>query len=192
MKNQWENVCDTISQDAKENWDRIQSDDSQLNRRNYVRSIFALYEASLGNLRERVGKILIEEFEATGEWRLHEFIPLLDELPQITRNGKLNKEPNKVPFVSLVAYVLKTYSDLISFEGNILGDHGWELFCKSVKIRHRIIHPKRENDFEISDEDLKFTEEARLWWNDIWKKLWQAHEAHLTHRCSGPHGAGSP
>jgi hypothetical protein len=179
MDEQWEIACSVISSDAKGNWDRIQNDDSQLNRRNYVRSIFALYEASLGNLRERIGRMLIHEFEFSEKWDLNKFIPLLDEIPQVSGNGKLFSQPNKISFVSLVAYVLKTYSDLVSYEGDILGDHGWELFCKSVKIRHRIIHPKRENDFKISDADLKVIEESRSWWNDILDKLRKAHEANL-------------
>ena len=179
MNDQWNAVCDVISSDAKENWDRIQTEDSMLNRRNYVRSVFTLYEASLANLRERVGSMLISKFESSGEWEVHRFIPLLDELPQVSRNGKIKKEPNKASFLALVAYVLKTYAELISYDVEILGDNGWELFCKSVNIRNRITHPKRKNEFEITDDDLKIVEGSRLWWNGILEKLWDVHEKSL-------------
>ena len=161
--------------DVKQNRKVLETNDSQLARRNYLRSLSAFYELILSNLRETTAKLLVDEFELSGEWKLHEIYPLLDETARLSENGQLKLDVNRLPFLPLVAYTLKTYEKQIGFEKEVLSDNRWKAFCESIKIRHRITHPKSHNEIEIADNELKMIHDGWDWWNDILKQLREAH-----------------
>ncbi len=120
-------------------------------------------------------KLIVDEFEISGEWRLNEVYPLLDETVSLRSNGKMNYQPNKVPFQSLVAYTLKTYAGKIGYSEDVLADNRYQYFCQSIKIRHKITHPKFHSDIEISNEELQLIDEGREWWKHILQILWTTH-----------------
>ena len=156
---------DALHHDIVLNWEALSRDDSQLNRRNYIRSLFAFYEVALSNLRETAAQRMLRRFEAAGEWDIHSLSALLDERPKLSGSGKISLEPNRLPFLPLVAHVLKTLSDLSDTDRNVLSDHRWGDFKASVEIRHRITHPKLYSDVEVTDEELRILESGRTWWN---------------------------
>ena len=143
--------------DVRQNKQVLSGNDSQLARRNYLHSLYAFYEISLSHLREIVIKIIVDEFDLSGEWKLHEVYPLLDESARLSKNGKLDLEPNRIPYLSLVAYTLKTLAKQIGFEKEVLSDSRWEAFCQSTQIRHRITHPKFYTEVEITDDEFKLS-----------------------------------
>jgi len=163
--------------DVQQNRNSLACNDSQLARRNYLRSLFAFYEITLSNLREVTAKLLTDEFDLSGEWKLHEIFPLLDEAARISKNGKLDLEPNRTPFLALVAYTLKTYAKQVRFENEVLSDTRWEAFCQSTQIRHRITHPKFHTEIEITDDELKTIDIGLEWWNEICIELQNKHRA---------------
>ena len=163
--------------DVQQNRNVLASNDSQLARRNYLRSLFAFYEITLSNLREVTAKLLTDDFDLSGEWKLHEIFPLLDEAARISKNGKLDLEPNRTPFLALVAYTLKTYAKQVRFENEVLSDTRWEAFCQSTQIRHRITHQKFHTEFEITDDELKTIDIGLEWWNEICIELQNKHRA---------------
>ncbi len=165
-----------LIEDVEQNYDILQNVDNQLNRRNYVRSLFSLYEAALSNLREVVGQLVVSKWDLEGEQKFHEILPILDEQVSLSGNGMLKMEPNRFPFIPLVAHCFKKYAELIEYNGDILGDHKWDDFKKSVKIRHRITHPKYENEVRISDEDLTVIKNGELWWIETRLQLYKQHE----------------
>lgn len=117
-----------------------------------MRSLYAFYEVALSDLREVTAKLIIDSFDLSGEWKLHEVFPLLDEAARLGKNGKLDLEPNRIPFLSLVAFTLKTFAKQVSLEKEVLSDNRWEAFCQSTHIRHRITHPKFHTEIEITDD----------------------------------------
>jgi hypothetical protein len=161
--------------DVQQNRKSITSNDSQLARRNYLRSLFAFYEIALSNIREVTVQLLCYEFDQSGEWKLHEVFPLLDESARLNRNGRLDLEPNRIPFLSLVAYTLKTYAKHVGLEKDVLSDSRWEAFCNSTQIRHRVTHPKFHTEIDITDDELKTIDSGLDWWNDICDELREKH-----------------
>lgn len=170
-----DSIFNALIEDTKVNFERMKKDGSQTNRRNYLRSLFTMYEASLSNLRERVSDLIIIDWEINKQIKIHDIVPLLDEQISISKNGKLEKNVNKISFVSLVAYSLKKYSELVKLEGDILGDNKWNDFKKTIEIRNRIMHPKFERDVRISEEELKIINSGRNWWNESLNKLFDRH-----------------
>lgn len=169
-----------LHDDVQQNREFLEKEDSQLARRNYLRSLVSLYELTLSNLRERTGKLVVDSFELAGQWNLYEMTPLLDEIANLTENGKLRLSPNRLPFLSLVAYTLKTYAKLIDYPENLLSDNRWQSFRQTTTIRHRITHPKYHSDINITDDELQLIDEGRFWWNDTLSKLWEQHRKQVS------------
>ena len=166
---------DLLFDDVHQNRKILETNDSQLARRNYLRSLSAFYELVLSNLRETTAKLLVDKFEISGIWNVHEIYPLMDEVARLSENGQLKLDVNRPPFLSLVAYTLKTYAKQIGFDKEILSDNRWKAFCECVKIRHRITHPKLRSEIEITDTELKTIDDGWAWWNSILKQLREAH-----------------
>ena len=164
-----------LHDDVEQNRKVLESNDSQLARRNYLRSLFAFYELILSNLRETTAKLLVEDFELIGVWKIHEIYPLMDEAARLSENGQLKLDSNRLPFLPLVAYTLKTYAKQIGFDKDVLSDNRWKAFCESVKLRHRITHPKFHSEIEITDTDLNTIDDGWVWLNAILKQLQEAH-----------------
>jgi hypothetical protein len=60
--NHWfirEEFVSVLEADCRENFERLKSDSSDLNRRNYTRSLFVLYESTLANMRETLAERII-------------------------------------------------------------------------------------------------------------------------------------
>jgi len=170
-----EDQIDWLNNDVAENRLAIENNDSQLTRRNFLRSLIAFYEVNLSKLRETAILLAIDEFQISGKWDLHEIYPLMDESARISGNGNLSLDPNRTSLISMLAYTIKKYAQLIDLDEELLSDHRWESFCKSITIRHRITHPKFHEDIEITDDELKAIYEGLEWWNKTMKTLYEAH-----------------
>lgn len=157
--------------DVQRSRNLLEKEDSQFARRSYLRALSAWYELTLSDLREKTAKLLVDRFELWGEWNLHEINPLLDEFSNLSGNGNLHLTPNRQPFLSLVAYTLKTFAKLTGYSGDVLSDHRWLSFQETIRIRHRITHPKFHSSIEITDDELKTIDEGRAWWDEILRSL---------------------
>ena len=107
---------------------------------------------------------------------MHEFIPLLDELPQVGDKGELSLGGNRITLLSRFAYAVRKYAEFASIEPkDLFGRDGWRAFRDAVKIRDRITHPKLDTNVDVSDEDLELLDKARSWWNETIDRLNRAH-----------------
>jgi len=165
-----EELINALAEDVNLNYKRMQSEHLDLNRRNYIRSLFAFYEADLANLREVISDRITLNYEVTGKLDLHEIYLLMDETASVGNNGKFSTKPNQTSFRNLVKYVLKLACREYSIQEDIFTD-GWSDFIASIDIRHKITHPKYMNDISISDEELKIIGSGRTWWNNTLKKI---------------------
>ena len=163
--------ADWLIDDVQQNRNQIETNDSPLNRRNYLHSLFSYYEFSLSTLRERTAQLIISSYEFNGHLDIHELYALMDNTVRLSDNGHIKLDNNRLPFLSLAAFTLKTYAKLINFEKAVLSDHRWESLCKSIKIRNRITHPKLDTDIEISNDELKIIYDGWSWWIEIVKQL---------------------
>lgn len=159
-----------LDKDVQKNYGLLESNPSQVNMRNFVRSLFSLYDAILIRLKDQVFDLLEQEALSNGI-NINKFIPLLDEVAFLTKNGGVKLQPNRFSFLALVGYCFKEYARLGKFDGDILSDHRWNDFKESVYIRNRITHPSIDEGIKISDKDLEILKSGRNWWNETVKKL---------------------
>ena len=175
-----ENNAQWLYDDVNQNRNEVTKNDSQLTRRNYLRSVIAFYEVTLSDLREIAAGFIVDEYYFSGKINFHELFPLLDEVSRLTDNGKLKSEPNRIPLLSLVAYTLKTFAKQVNLQKDVLSDNRWEAFCQSIKIRHRITHPKFHSDIEITDEEIKIIDNGLDWWKEIRSELYEKYLIRIT------------
>ncbi|APY09952.1 hypothetical protein BWZ22_01250 [Seonamhaeicola sp. S2-3] len=166
-ENFWElrnELVKEFESDAKENFLRLEKKDSELNKRNYIRSLFCLYEIIIANLRESIADRIWSKAQYGESFDLHKFYSLMDESAKINQSGKINKRPNQTPFANMVKFVLKTYCEEFNITENLFSN-GWSDFKESIEIRNRVTHPKFDQEFKISEDDLRKVEKGREWWN---------------------------
>jgi len=104
----------------------------------------------------------------------------LDETARLSENGQLKLDVNRLPFLPLVAYTLKTYARQVGFEKEVLSDNRWNAFSESTRIRHRVTHPKFHNEIDITDDELRIIYSGWDWWNNILEQLYKAHFKKMT------------
>ena len=80
-------AIDILFDDIEFNLKQMKNSKKQVNKRNYVRSLFAFYEVLLSDLREKTAIRLVNEFEQHGEWNITELYPLLDDEPESPMNA---------------------------------------------------------------------------------------------------------
>lgn len=154
----------TLTRDVDENFARLSTDSSQNNRRNYVRSLFALIESVVCDLREVLSQSIVRKYSETGEFNIHEIIPLLDKKVIINNKGELQYQSNNHSSANLIKYVFKELAKSRNVS-NIIFDDDWKHFQEFIQIRNRLSHPKYESNIDVSDTELENIKKGRLWFN---------------------------
>jgi hypothetical protein len=140
----------------------LRSQDLPSTRRQLVRAIFALIEAStyyakreaLGMARDRGHEVALLVEAA-----------LLDIGYSVNSDGRVNTQAARIPlaqnirlaFRALAAFVAPGYQPPF-------GDVGWEHLRKAIKIRDQLTHPKSLHDLEVSDADLETVRQGLGWY----------------------------
>lgn len=140
----------------------LNSDDSQFWRRTYVRTLFSFFEAMNSLLKSKAVQAACsgdkESFNATR-------IELLgDYTYRINKNGTLDQQEHRFPFVNYTAFILRCLAEESNVEASFFSDNGWAEFQKAVQIRHRLTHPKKDKDMDISDSEMDSVHEASRWY----------------------------
>lgn len=125
---------------------------SQPERRMFVRSVFATIEAWIYVMKQIALRMhpdpkcpTISEAERAFAQELE--YKLADSGDVETRRAKISLEANLRFGFKLLAKAGKLSSEL-----DVSGSE-WRSFCRAVKIRDRITHPKSVSELNISDED---------------------------------------
>lgn len=160
-----------VFKDVDENHERQRQSGSQLDRRNYVRSLWAAYEGFLVDLRESTARLLVSRYVQSESWEIHKLSPLLDETPRLSSTGRIDLEPSRQPFLPLFAYTIRMYAEIVGVNEDFFGSNGWMQFKRAVKLRHRLTHPKRGESFEVTDADIRCLEESREWLRCVSRSL---------------------
>lgn len=164
IRNWLSDVLGTLNADVADSWLALRHRDSDVNRRNFVRAVFAAIEGSLSVLKTQV----LEEWYAgrytpsRGEAAL-----LRDEAYDVTESGKPRAKPSFLPIQRNIRFTLAVFARAhgISLQPNCSG-RGWQALRQAVETRNRITHPKASTDLSISRGEVELTTEAYTWFLD--------------------------
>ena len=136
----------------------LEEQDTAFARRTYVRAAFAFIEGLLYSLK--VG--LLAQETRLPVWQ---YINLSDKIGRPDRTGKIEfSEDNRLRFVNYCALVIRASYEILGLDpSHRFSDNGWRLLCEALEVRHRLTHPKRPDDFQVSDDEVGCVKEGLRW-----------------------------
>ena len=153
-----------LHDDAKECWLAVMQADTPLNRRNYVRAVFAFADGFVSVMKQHV----LEEITA-GRFNPSraEHALLLEEAYDLKETGESRSRPLFLPALANVRFAFEVFSRAHAVTAAPKYDgEGWVAFREALQIRHRITHPKATGEVQVSDEDLATVQKAHMWFLD--------------------------
>src|SRR5688572_30645255 len=140
--------------------------DSQFARRAYIRSIFASLEGIVWLLKQ----VCLKVPNISGPRRLDpvEYALLQDLSYDLKNNGEISVQTKFLRLSDNVRFTFRVFNRL--FKANVdLGVSGasWPAFLRALDVRHRITHPKKVEELDITDEEIKLCREVSGWFNEI-------------------------
>ena len=139
--------------------DRRRAEDTQANRRDSVRSIFAAIEGLTWLLREHVrdASDTMGHLSTIAALALREASYQVDDRGRISEQSRFISLPVMIRFTVQQAKLLNPDID-VDFSGS-----GWARFNNALVVRNRITHPKSRDDLHITNPDLKALDEGFSW-----------------------------
>ena len=154
-------IRQALHQDATACWVAVKQSDTRLSRRNYIRATFAFIEGALSIMRQHV----LEEVEAKRFEPTHAELALLrEETYDLKDNGDVRTRDLFLPALPSLRFTFDIFAHAHAITA--IPDYsaqGWQAFQHSLKIRHRITHPKATSDIDVSDPELDAVEQAHIW-----------------------------
>ena len=138
---------------------------SPAERRQFIRSMFAVIEAAVWLLKQ-------DALEQHGGGRVtfstSELALLAETAPALQEDGTARDAPAQIRFAPHALFAFKTHARAYSYD-NVLdvSDHHWELMRRSARVRNRLMHPKHLASVHVSDDELSDASRALRWFAKI-------------------------
>src|SRR5438105_11182575 len=182
-------ALDVLTSDYDECREQIESADNQFWRRTLVRTMFSIIEATNSLLKNKALQAACSGDKASFNATRIEL--LQDSKYRILKNGKLEQEPRRDPFINYTAFILRTLAEESYTEAAFFAENGWNEFQKAVVVRDRLTHAKQNTDVNVSDAELQSVDEALRWYYNATitamgnKKFWTLDMEHHRLKPSG-------
>lgn len=138
----------------------LRSEDIQPRRRALIRSFFACVEGTVFIIKQ-----LALETEKRGWYTAAELAILREESYALNSRGDACVQSKFLRTDENVIFALHMLNRTAPVKVAALdtNNDGWHAFKRSLQVRHRVTHPKRLQEFRISDEELQQLGRAILW-----------------------------
>lgn len=143
----------------------LERSDTQFARRTYIRSAFAFIEGHLYWLKRIAREAVLQKGWRDNNVEIAKLTLLDDQTFKPNTQGKVEQTgQNAIPFKNNCAFIIRTIYESWDLDPSAtFSDEGWMDMQDALKVRHRITHPKRSEDMEISEEELFITSESIRW-----------------------------
>ncbi len=139
--------------------------------RTFVRTMSAEFEARLFLLQQL---LLVTNEHCDEKLSAHEETVLRAEAPYIKGNGKLGTSSRFYASIDNLSFSLqlarKRFGDFVFCSKQ---DARWNSVLVFVDIRNRLTHPKRIQDLEISEKEVRALNEAQDWLREAFKSVFK-------------------
>ncbi len=159
----------------------LSKSDSQFARRMFVRANFAYFEAHLFLMRQILLGLVVDTVARTGTFEFSKLAMLHEDTytPELT--GKLKSKPNYTPFLNNCAFTLRIWAETFNVDPKpFFSDNGWREMHNSVKVRHRITHPKSAKEIKIQTSEIESVKKAYRWLHEFYSAETPPHRKTLT------------
>lgn len=151
-------ILDVIS-----SMERYETEDTQVTRRDLVRTIFAAVEGLAWTYRLHI----LEVAKSADAVTLEEELAFSEVSYLVSDQGKIVSQQRFVPMPAMLRLTTRLADKLCPGLDAKFDTIGWDRFRKSVKIRNRVTHPKNEGDLHISGKDVSTCIAAFYWLLDL-------------------------
>jgi hypothetical protein len=130
-------------------------------RRGRYRAFFAFVEAVMFATK----RLILEGHEAQLLELTHaEQILLLERYYDLKDSGAIRESRRFLSFTSNFRFTFELFNRVYRTGFEIpYGHAGWEALLDASKVRDRITHPKRAQDFDITEAEVKLLRRAEAW-----------------------------
>jgi len=174
----FDDALNELSADVGEAKERLLAKDNQFNRRTYIRTFFAFLEGFAYAVRRATIDLMHVNALKHDKLNIDRLFLLREETPTLGHTGKIDLQPQQLPFLPHFAFTLRAFAEEQDFEPDFFGDNGWNDLQKAVKIRNRLTHPKKTADCHVSNDDLRTCVNAADWFQKrVMAQLKAHHEA---------------
>jgi hypothetical protein len=153
-------LLQAILEDASSAEALLAAQDTQFNRRAYVRAMYATVEAFVYWLKYQA----LQEYErgALPHLTPADLAILREESYGLDSSGESRTRPQFVPLDANFRFVARVYLDLPRMPLVVdYGSQGWSDFRAGLKIRHRLAHPKAASDMSVSTDEVEVVRRGR-------------------------------
>lgn len=158
----YQKLLDILITDVDCSIEKFNQDDNQFTRRSFIRNVFSFIEGNIYMLKQ---EILVKlRHSRLIKLEPEEILALKEESPSVDKNGKIKAITKYVDLLSNIRVTFRYYTKIFDFKYDLdVSKNYWHIFQSSLKVRHRITHPKVESDMNISDQELVDTYISYFW-----------------------------
>jgi hypothetical protein len=141
------------------------SKEEELNRRFYVRAVFALVEAVV----EQHKRLLLDLAER-GLIPLEPGVQMLlsERVPTAKENGKVTYRNQYLNLETKLRSVYRAAGDAFTEQLKVdFSDGGWVSFQDALDVRNRVTHPKTFNDCHVDGDSLAKVNRGHEWFKGL-------------------------
>jgi hypothetical protein len=136
---------------------RLREADSPTDRRALVRSVFAFVESMLFALKQ-------EALHHPSVFSSPEIALLREESYELADDGEALIRPARLTLKRNLKFTFAAFAKAWRTRCRLeLGDAGWQDFGSALKVRDRLMHPKRIADLDVSDDEVRIVNHASVW-----------------------------
>lgn len=147
--------------------------DKNIIRRSYVRSVFAFIEGYLYAFKQI--SLRISEESVGIKLNPEEIVALKEIEVSVDGDGKIKERPKYIPAKNSLVFSISSIAK--QHEANFTldkGGQGWESYQSAIKIRDRLMHPKKHMDLQVNDTELENVVNTYEWFTTELRRLEEA------------------
>ena len=139
--------------------ERLERDDNQTSRRDFIRTLFAAVEGVVWQFRENIRGSAEDLAELSPQLTM----ALTETSYAVGENGKLIEQQRFIPLPTMIRLVTNVAKELVPALEVEINGKGWDDLKRTIVIRNRITHPKGISDLNISSDDTKIAWSGLMW-----------------------------
>lgn len=140
--------------DVVASFEELESDDSPIRRRSAIRTVFASVEGLMSIARNSLNSLPLTPAE----------VAVVQELTyEVNERGKITERSRSIPFDRSLKAIVRIVRR-VRPEYSLDYDHpAWPALTRTLKVRHRLTHPKRLKDLAVTDEEIAEAHMGFMW-----------------------------
>jgi len=155
-------------------WRKEQDEPNEIHRRAAVRSTFALIEGVTFSIKQ-LASTWIRDSQGSLPWRvlgpkeMGQLALLREESYDLDDKGQVIIRPARLDLLRNVRFAFNAFFRIIHMSDSPLdaSARGWSTFRDAMRVRNRLMHPKKPGDIAVSTDEALLVNQAYVWFHEL-------------------------